>query len=238
MTDYTEKEMLELYRRCQKGDVDARNELFMIHLPLVRAMVKRYASFRMEEDDIFQEGSMGLISALEKYDPDRGTRFSTYAVPFILGAIRNYLRQRGHLIKHSRFRLQLCRQLLRNMELLEQVYARKPSTEELARETGISREEAAWLLESALPALPLGSQTSQSLKEEEQPDAPEEKALQKIILQEKLNSLPPLERQVIVLRYYMEKSQQETGHMLGISQSRVSRLEKEVMEQWRKDEEE
>ncbi len=225
MPEYTEEQLRELYLKNKKDDPEAREKVVNYHLPLVHALCRRYPLDIIEYDDIFQEGCLGLLKALKDYDPDRGTKFSTYAVPFILGEIKSFLRRNGHLLKVSRSYHNHYLQLLQNRDDLQQKLKRRPRLEELAGKMGLSKEEIVWLMELQHPV--------RALSEEDSVPGDTDNFLDRIFLKEKLNSLPPRERQIVFLRYFLEKSQEEVAKILGISQSHVSRLERQVIRELR-----
>ncbi len=221
----------ELFRKNKKGDLKARDELFSLNLPLVMAMVKRVSRGREDFDDLFQEGCLGLLKALQRFDPERETRFSTYAVPFIMGEMRSYLRKNGHLTKVSRSYYEHYIQLQKNQTKMEQELGRPPHLDELAEKMELEREEIVWLLEMQyLPA---------SLHEESvrlrHPELQEDKIItakdmdNTLFLKEQLTKLSSQERQVIVFRYILGKSQTEVAQILNLSQSYISRLERKVL---------
>ena len=217
----------------EKKAREARDKLVMENLPLVHFMAGRFLGHTPDVDDLFQEGCIGLMKALEKYDPSRKIKFSTYAVPFILGEMRSFLRRSGHLLKVSRSFHDHSRQLYIKIGQLEQKLGRKPRMDELSAALQIPREEIAWLLELQKPAVSLDEEgldgaAARTFKED---DFASEGYLQRLMLMDRIKTLPPRERQVIALRYFMEKTQEETATLLGISQSHVSRLERKVLQQ-------
>ena len=137
----------KLFLRNKNGDLQARDELFSLNLPLVHSMVNRVSQGREDFDDLFQEGCLGLLKALQGFDPEKGTAFSTYAAFFILGEMRAYLRKNGHLAKVSRSYYQHYTQLLKTQKKMEQELQRAPRLEELAERMGMEREEIVWLME-------------------------------------------------------------------------------------------
>ena len=231
MPHLSEEELLKLYIRNKQGDDRAREKLASYNLPLVHSICRRYPPETVEYDDIFQEGCIGLLQALKKYDPSRGTKFSTYAVPFILGMIRSYLRQNGHLLKVPRSYYAHFRRLLKERDDLEQVLKRRPRLEEIAQKTGLTKEEIIWLLDLQYPVLPLKeADKSEALTAGVKNQFMEQDMIfNKLFLQEKLNVLPPRERQVIVLLFFLEKSQAEVARILDLSQKHISRLEKKAL---------
>ena len=230
MPGYSDKELAELYQKSKDGDLEARGKLINFNLPLVHAICRRYPAEMTEYDDIFQEGCIGLLKSLNYYDPERGTKFSTYAVPYILGEIKSFLRRNGHLLKVSRSYHEQYYQMIKNRDDLQQQLKRHPRLEEIAESLKIPKEEVTWLMELQYPVLSLNEDNKEDvLNLEEKSSFDTEIIFNKMILREKLNSLSPRERQVIVLRYFMEKSQDEVAQILGISQSHVSRLERQVL---------
>jgi RNA polymerase sporulation-specific sigma factor len=214
--------------RQENNAREVRDKLVTENLPLVRHITARFAREDTDMDDLFQEGCIGLIKALESYNPERGTKFSTYAVPFILGEIRSFLRRHGHMFKVSRSFHEHRKQLHETIAVLEQKLERKPYIEELVEMLHIPKEEIVWLLDFQYPLI--------SLNEKEyagEEDFVTEDYLQRLMLIEKINNLPQRERQVMVLRYFLEKTQEETAQMLGISQVHVSRLERKILQQIR-----
>ncbi len=231
MASFSERELAELYNKNKQGDKQAREKLVFHNLPLVHAICRRYPPETVEYDDIFQEGCIGLLQALQGYDPGKGAKFSTYAVPFILGMIRSYLRRNGHLLKVPRsYHAHFC-QLLEERNNLEQALQRQPRLEEISKKTGLSKEEIVWLLDLQYPVLPLIAvdNATGGFTGAESRTFEEEKYFDTLILQESLNILPRREKQVIVLRYLLEKSQVEVAQILGLSQKHISRLEKKAL---------
>ncbi|MEW5922066.1 MAG: sigma-70 family RNA polymerase sigma factor [Bacillota bacterium] len=232
-----EEKNAALFASLKNGNHEAKDKLVLENLPLVRHVASRFDRQVCDTDDLFQEGCIGLLKAVENYDPDRGTKFSTYAVPYILGEIRSFLRRSGNLLKVSRSFHEHCRQLHGKIAELEQKLTRKPRIDELVTVLQIPKEEIVWLLEFQYPMLPLDEegftiQVSDITGEE---DFATETYLQRLTLVDKIKSLPPRERQIIVLRYIMEKTQEETATILGLSQAHVSRIERKVLQQIKDD---
>ncbi|NLJ55940.1 MAG: sigma-70 family RNA polymerase sigma factor [Firmicutes bacterium] len=232
---YSEKELEELYYKNKEGDPQAKEKLISFNLPLVHALCRRYPAQTVGYEDIFQEGCIGLLKALQKYDPEKGAKFSTYAVPFILGNIKACLRQNGHLLKFSRSHYAHFYRFLQERDNLEQALQRKPHLEEIAAKMGLPVEEIILLTEMQQPTVPLTDEVSGTLISGAKNQGFNlDKIFNHIVLQEKLQILPPREKQIIVLRYFLEKSQEETAQILGLSQRHISRLEKKAMEMLKK----
>lgn len=221
----------ELFRKNKNGDLGARNELFSLNLPLVYSMIKRFSREREDFDDLFQEGCLGLLKALQRFDPEKGTAFSTYAAYFILGEVRSYLRENGHLTKVSRSYHEHYTQLLKTQNKMEQELKRSPRLEELAERMGLEREEIVWLMELKHPPLALdGESAGQGYPELGKDRILTTKDIDStLFIKEQLTSLSNRERQIIVFRYILGKTQAEVAQILQLSQSHVSRLEREVL---------
>ncbi len=236
MPDSFENKLKKLYRKYKEGDSQAKEDIIILNLPLVQAITRRFTGEGVDHDDLFQEGCLGLLKAVHNFDPERGTRFSTYAVPFILGSIRAFLRRSGHLLKVSRSCYERYRLLRQCAEELVQELGRMPNLEEIAQKAAIPVEEAAWLLELSRPVSPLEEEQLPSLSlPGKESDPSLEKTLDGIVLEEKMGKLPLRERQLIVLRFFLQKSQEEVARLLGLSQSYVSRLEKEILRKLKKE---
>lgn len=213
-----------------EGGEKLRDDLVNRHLPLVRSLVQRLWRGR-EEEDLFQVGVVGLIKAANNYDAARGTAFTTYAVPLILGEIKGYLRDDG-LVKVSR-------DLKRKAALLQEVRrrhmaakGREPTLEEAAAQMQVPREEIALVHEASLTPLSLQGAAGDGTMPLEEVLALEtqEDMVEKVLLRESLQSLSDRERQLIILRYFREKSQAETGKLLNMSQMQVSRQERKILD--------
>ncbi len=233
MPDLSEKELQELYIKIRRGDSQAREKVVRCNLPLVHAICKRFTPLEiLDYDDLFQEGCIGLLKALTRYDPDRGVKFSTYAVPFILGEIKACLRRNGHLLKVSRSYIEHYSHLLRIQEELAKKLKRQPRLDEITEKMDMPAEEIIWLISLNNPPISLQEKTEGELSSElesEENLLNTESFFDSLIVRERINSLPFRERQIIVLRYIMDKSQEETAEILGLSQSHISRLEREAI---------
>ena len=230
------EETLELIKRVQEGDEEAKELLISSNLGLVRSVVGKFANIGYERDDLFQLGSIGLIKAIYKFDTSYNVKFSTYAVPMILGEIKRYLRDDG-MVKVSRSLKQLAVKIRVQSEILSKKLGRDPTIEEIAEALNVEKEDVVMAIESNSSVeylqnvihedegTPICLIDKISLKGEEQ----EEKVVDNILLKEVLGKLEKRERQIIMLRYFEDKTQSEIGKMLDISQVQVSRIEKKVL---------
>lgn len=230
------EETLELIQKAQKGDEDAKELLISSNLGLVRSVVGKFANIGYEREDLFQLGSIGLIKAIHKFDLSYNVKFSTYAVPMILGEIKRYLRDDG-MVKVSRSLKQLAIKIKVQSEALSKKLGRDPTIEEIAEELNVEKEDVVMAIESNFSVeylqgviheeegSPICLIDKIAMKGEDEQD----KVVDNILLKEVLGKLEKRERQIIMLRYFEDKTQSEIGKLLNISQVQVSRIEKKVL---------
>ncbi|MCL6581482.1 MAG: SigB/SigF/SigG family RNA polymerase sigma factor [Firmicutes bacterium] len=236
-------------RRALAGDPEARQKVIQSHLRLVWAIVHRFTGRGVDEEDLFQLGCLGLLKALDRYDPSYGTRFSTYAVPLVLGEIRRFLRHEGPL-RVSRETRERARRALRVQEELTQASGRTPSVAEVAEVMGVDPAEVAEALEACRPPLSLYQEAGEEGEEgvylidrlAARDDAvaaaagrpgrgtpPEGPGLDAVALREAMSRLDERTRLLLHLRFFEDRTQAQVGEALGVSQVQVSRLEKQAL---------
>jgi RNA polymerase sporulation-specific sigma factor len=233
--DYKYEDNLELIQLFQNGDKYALEVLIELNLPLVSAISKKFLNRGYEYEDIFQIGSMGLVKAVNNFDNKYNVKFSTYAVPMIMGEIKRFLRDDG-IIKVSRSVKNVARKLHYDKEALTKKLDRDPTIEELSAYSEISTEDIVYALGSASGLQYLydiihqddGSPVLLIDKLSENYDEDNE-VVDKLALKEALGYLDLKSRQIIILRYFNDKTQVQVAKMLGISQVQVSRIEKRVL---------
>lgn len=230
------EETLRLIQFVQNGDEQAKEILIESNLGLVRSVVSKFLNIGYDRDDLFQLGSIGLIKSIYKFDPKFNVKFSTYAVPMILGEIKRYLRDDG-MIKVSRSLKQVAIKAKTQTEILTKKLGREPTIDELSKIVGVDKEELVMALESNFAVeylhgviheeegAPICLIDKISLKGENE----EQKVIDNLLLKEVLGKLDKRERQIIMLRYFEDKTQSEIGELLNISQVQVSRIEKKVL---------
>ncbi|MCI9069679.1 RNA polymerase sporulation sigma factor SigF [Clostridium sp.] len=230
----------QLLPLAKAGDAEAMNMLIEANLPLVTSISKKFINRGYDYEDIYQIGCMGLVKAINNFDDNYNVKFSTYAVPMIIGEIKRFLRDDG-IIKVSRNVKSLAKKLHFDKEALTKKLNRDPSIEELAEFSGINKEEILFALESSASMQYLYEVIHQDdgapvlLIDKLSENAAEDKNLtEKIALKEALNNLDTKSRQIIILRYFKDKTQIQVAKMLGISQVQVSRIEKKVLGEMRK----
>ncbi|NMM61144.1 RNA polymerase sporulation sigma factor SigF [Clostridium sp. P21] len=234
-TNYNYDDNLELIRYAKNGNKDALNELIQLNLPLVSSISKKFLNRGYEYEDIFQIGCMGLVKAVNNFDESYNVKFSTYAVPMILGEIKRFLRDDG-MIKVSRSVKNTAKKLHYDKEALTKKLSREPTIEELSKYSGIDREEIIFAVESANSLQYLYDTIHQDdgapvllIDKLSESSSGDSEIVDRIALKEALKNLDVKSRQIIMLRYFKDKTQIQVAKMLGISQVQVSRIEKKVL---------
>ena len=211
-----------------------RDEVVQSNLGLVHTCARRFMGRGIEYDDLFQAGCVGLVKAVDGFEPERGLCFSTYAVPLILGEMRHLFRE-GGAVKVSRSLRSLSLQVGRLREKLLSAHGREPTVEELATELGIEPALAAQAVCVALPPLSL---THSEEGDEGQIDLPceshEERVTDHLALRQVLGGLEPQDRTLIEMRYLRKMTQQTVADQLGMTQVQVSRKERTLLLEMRK----
>ena len=231
---------IALIQRSHEGDKAARDQLVEENVGLIWCVVKRFYGRGLENEDLFQIGSIGLLKAIDKFDLSYDVKFSTYAVPMISGEIKRFLRDDG-MIKVSRTLKELSYKIFQTREKLLDLLGREPTIEELAEKMQIDKEEIVEALEAGSEVESIYKPIHQKEGNEirlmdklEEKEHREEKILDHMLLQQLLGTLEKEERTLIYMRYFQDKTQSQVGKELGISQVQVSRMEKKIMENLRK----
>ena len=225
-------------RLAQMGDCEAVSALMEANLPLVHKLVRKFIGRGVEADDLVQIGSIGLLRAIRTFDFARGTAFSTYAVPLIIGEIRRFLRDDGP-IKVSRNHKRTAAILLRCKEEFVKLHGYEPHLSELCELCDIDITEAAAAMDATSPIQSLSDTLSDdgelTVGDTIQAEDFVETSVELLALRQSLSQLPPLWRQIITLRYYKNLSQKETADILGLTQVKVSREEKKIFKSLREE---
>ena len=224
-----------LIQAAQAGDKEACGRLVEENLGLIWSIVKRYTRKTVDNDDLYQLGCLGFLKAVQGFDTQFGTQFSTYAVPKIAGEIRRFLRDDG-AVKVSRGLKERAGTIRAARERLAAALGREPALSELAAETGLEPEEIAAAEEASLPVASLQAETGDGMTLESVlgTDGMEEGIVEREALREAIAALPERERKVILLRYYRGMTQEGAARLLGVSQVQVSRIERRAVEQLRR----
>ena len=235
-----EDRTLVLIGRAHQGDKAARDTLFEENIGLIWSVAKRFKNRGVEMDDLFQIGSIGLLKAVDHFNTDFDVKFSTYAVPMIAGEIKRFLRDDG-MIRVSRSLKEVSYKAYQVRERLEWELDREPTVEEIAREAGVSPEELVMATEAAAEikkkkkVVYQGDGTDILLQDklQERGNA-QEKVLDRLLLEEILQYLEPVERRLIYMRYFQDMTQSQVAGQLGVSQVQVSRMEKKILKMLRR----
>ena len=224
----------------EKVSMDATDKLIKANMGLVRSIALRFRGRGTEYEDLVQIGTIGMLKAIRTFEAERGTVFSTYAVPLIVGEIRRHLRDDG-IIKISRYHRKLGIELRQAEMRIMNEEGREAHIDELAAMCGASPEDAAMALEATSPVMSLsanvlgedGTELENCISDERDLDEMEQ-LRDKIALGQAIAKLDPTWKKIVLLRYYRNLTQQETATRLGLSQVKVSREEKKIMEHLKK----
>lgn len=222
---------IALIKRAQSGDDGAKEELVKENIPLVKSVVKRFKG-RGEYDDLMQLGAIGFIKAIQNFDETYGVRFSTYAVPMIIGEIKRFLRDDG-AVKVSRWAKTLAQKI--NVFIDEKLKSgeKEPTVDEIAQNFGVEAEQVVFAMDTGHYLLSLSSTVGDddvTLEDKIVGDRSPDEDLDKIMLKDFIEDLPEREKKVIILRYFRDKTQSEIAAELGVSQVQVSRIECKVLQ--------
>ncbi len=225
--------MEELIRLSQAGDKDAREQLVVDNSGLIWSIARRYFGRGIDPEDLYQLGCVGFLKAIDGFDLEYGTQFSTYAVPKIAGEIRRFLRDDGS-VKVSRSIKERSASIKMARQRLTGILGREPTLQELAQETDLSPEEIAVAETATSAAESIQRETGEegfSLEAILTDGSMEEEMIERISLKEAIGRLPERDRLVIDLRYFRGLTQDKTAKILGVSQVQISRIEKKALQQ-------
>ena len=224
--------MTALFRQYQAGDEQAREELIHSNLRLVLSVLQRFANRNENPDDLFQVGCIGLMKAIDNFDLSQNVKFSTYAVPMIIGEIRRYIRD-NNPIRVSRSLRDIAYKALQMREQLTAQYGREPSIEQIAKSLELTSEEVTAALDAIQDPVSLydpiyndGGDPIYIMDQICDTKNTDFHWLENIAIRQALNKLTPREQMIIDLRFFQGKTQMEVADEISISQAQVSRLEK------------
>lgn len=229
-------DIFEAISLAKDGDRQAKEYIVNNNMGLVWSIVRKFLNRGTEAEDLFQIGCIGLIKAIEKFDTSFDVRFSTYAVPMIMGEIKRHLRDDG-IIKVSRSLKELSIKAKAVMDKLSKELCREPTVKEVAENLQVSVEELVMALDATVMPESINAKIGDDGKELETTlgydEDMEQNVVNKVAIKEALSHLTNRERQIIILRYFKDKTQSQIATQLGISQVQVSRIEKKVLSQMR-----
>lgn len=229
-----EKEKVMLLEKAQNGDKTAREKLVMGNLRLVLSVIQRFSNRGENLDDLFQIGCIGLMKAIDNFDTSHEVKFSTYAVPMIIGEVRRHLRD-NNPVRVSRSMRDTAYHAMQAREKLSNEMNREPTIEEIARELGKEKSEIVVALESIVEPVsfyePVFSNGGDTIYLMDQLGADESDGdwIDEISMKEAIKNLPPREKRILSMRFMQGLTQTEVANEIGISQAQVSRLEKSAI---------
>ena len=237
---YKDWEMQEMLKAIKAGDTQVREKFITGNLRLVLSVIQRFNNRGENPDDLFQVGCIGLIKALDNFDLSHGVKFSTYAVPMIIGEVRRYLRD-NNSIRVSRSLRDIAYKALQAKEQLSSRLSREPSVVEIAREIGAEREDVVMAMDSIQEPVSLFEPVFHDdgdaiyvMDQVQDTKNTDEKWIENISLSEAMDKLSPREKHILKMRFFEGKTQMEVAEEISISQAQVSRLEKNALKHMRK----
>ena len=235
LTVLKEKEKIELLKKIRQGAQKARQEMINGNLRLVLSVVQKFTNRGENLDDLFQVGCIGLIKAIDNFDPNQNVRFSTYGVPMIIGEIRRHLRD-NNSVRVSRSLRDLAYKAMQTKEALINRNSKEPTVEEIAKEMGAKKEDVVLALEAIVEPMSLydpvysdGGDTIYVMDQIGDKNS-ESDWMDEIVFREAMKNLGDREKQILSLRFFGGKTQMEVAKEIGISQAQVSRLEKGALD--------
>lgn len=232
---------LELIARAKEGDLDARNQVADENLGLVWSVARRFMNRGHELEDLYQIGCIGLLKSIDKFDLQYDVKFSTYAVPMIMGEIRRFLRDDNY-IKVSRSVKELACKITQMKETMIKENGEEPGIDALAAALSVEREEIVFAMEASKEVESIyktvsGTNGDELLLIDRMKSKEDEsgKIIEQMTVDQLLDQLPDMEKELIRLRYYEDKTQADIGRQLGISQVQVSRMEKKILKWMRQE---
>lgn len=228
------EETMELIARSQQGDEQATTVLLTENAPLLKSIIKRYLGKHVEYDDLYQIANIGLLKSIKNFSYEHNVRFSTYAVPMILGEIKRYMRDDGYL-KVSRSLKSLSAKISRYVDEQVKNGNDNPTVEEIAEHFGIEPTEVVFAMDATRMPVSLYETSSdrdgkQTELIERLPTDQDKQMMDKLILKDMLGKLSPREQKIVVLRYFRDMTQGEIALKLGVSQVQISRLENKILQ--------
>lgn len=235
----TNEEKDELFKRIKQGDQEARELYIKGNLRLVLSVIKKFSNSNENADDLFQIGCIGLIKAIDNFKLELDVKFSTYAVPMIIGEIRRYLRDYNS-IRVSRSLRDIAYKAIYMKENYMKQHSKEPTINEIAEEIGIAKEMIVYALDAIQnpvslyePVYTEGGDTLYVMDQISDKKNKEEHWIESLSLQDAMNRLGEREKSIIDMRYFQGKTQMEVSSEIGISQAQVSRLEKNALKTMR-----
>ena len=230
------EETSNLLAKAKSGDLLSKQKLIEENSPLIKSIIRRYKNKGVEYDDLYQLGSLGFVKAINNYSENFGVKFSTYAVPMIAGEVKRFLRDDGSIkvsrsIKHNALIIK---------KFIEEEFVKngiEPSIEEIATHFKIEMQDVILALDSNTNALSIDDKDDDelSIADKLSSSFSQEKLIDKIAIRDMIKKLNAREKQIIIMRYYLDKTQSEIASILGVSQVQISRIENKVLANFKND---
>ena len=227
------EETMALISKAQEGDESATTILLTENAPLLKSIIKRFLGKHIEYDDLYQIASIGLLKSIKNFSYEHNVRFSTYAVPMILGEIKRYMRDDGYL-KVSRSLKSLSSKITRYVDEQIKENGENPTVEDIAKHFELEPTDVIFAMDATKLPVSLyekanDSDGKQTELIEHLPTDDDKKMLDKVILKDMLGKLQPREQKIVILRYFRDMTQGEIARKLGVSQVQISRLENRIL---------
>ena len=229
----TNEEVFALVEKAKSGDDHSKEQLITINAPLIKSIVKRYLNKGIDYEDLYQLGAMGFVKAINNYDSNFNVKFTTYAVPMIAGEIKRFLRDDGS-VKVSRSIKHTAIEIRNFINEYNKVHSTNPTLENIAEALNLDVNSVVLALEANTNPISLSEkfdegEDSLSLIDKISDEFSVDGFIDKFALRETIETLTAKEKQVIIMRYYLDKTQSEIAKELGVSQVQVSRIENKVL---------
>ena len=229
------EETLNLLVLAQKGDNRAKEILITENSPLIKSVIRRYKNKGVEDDDLYQLGCMGFVKAINNFSAEYNVKFSTYAVPMIAGEVKRFLRDDGSVkvsrsIKHNAI---MIKNYINNYQ---SQFGTEPTIEQISKQFNIDVQDVVFTLEASTQLMSIDDKfddEDDTLAERTQDSFSPDKLVDKIVLRDMINALPAREKRVIIMRYYLDKTQSEIASILGVSQVQISRIENKILQNFK-----
>jgi len=229
----TNEQTFELVQLAKKGDDLAKEKLITINAPLIKSIVRRYLNKGVDYEDLYQLGAMGFVKAINNYDASFNVKFTTYAVPMIAGEIKRFMRDDGS-VKVSRSIKHTAVQIKNFIAEFNAKYNITPSVETICKQFNLEKIDVVFALEANTNPISINEkfsddEDSNTILDKLTDDFSQENYINKLAIREMIEKLSAREKQVIIMRYYLDKTQGEIAKELGVSQVQVSRIENKVI---------
>jgi len=226
-----------LIEKAKNGDLCSKEILINENSPLIKSVIKRYKNKGIEYEDLYQLGCMGFVKAINNFSEEFGVKFSTYAVPMIAGEVKRFLRDDGSIkvsrsIKHNAM---LIKKYIQEYQMLT---GEEPSVDIISSKFNMDRQDVIFTLESNTTPLSIDDKLdddNNSIAERVASDFTSEKLIDKIVIREMIKKLDAREKQIIIMRYYLDKTQSEIAKIMGVSQVQISRIENKILNGFKQD---